>query len=260
MKVTAFVASARKKHTYHATEKFMTRLQELGDMEYEIVALSEYNLQTCRGCRVCFDKGEEFCPLQDDRNLLINKIMDSDGVLFATPNYSFQVSGFMKVFLDRLGFVFHRPQFFGKAFTSIVAQGIYGGGKIVNYLDFVGNGLGFNAVKGSCVMTIEPVTEKAQAINDKKIDSLSKKFYSQLTNKTCQPSLIKLFLFRMARSSMKIMLDDRSRDYKFYKENGWFESDYYYPVKLSPLKKLSGELFDRRVSHIARTKNRVGIF
>ncbi len=33
-------------------------------------------------------------------------------------------------FLDRLGFVFHRPRFFGKAFTSIVAQGIYGGGKI----------------------------------------------------------------------------------------------------------------------------------
>jgi hypothetical protein len=50
----------------------------------------------------------------------------------------------MKIFLDRLGFVFHRPRFFGKAFTSIVAQGIYGGNKIVGYLDFVGMGLGFN--------------------------------------------------------------------------------------------------------------------
>ena len=32
-------------------------------------------------------------------------------------------SGMMKVFLDRLGFSMHRPRFFGKAFTSIIAQG-----------------------------------------------------------------------------------------------------------------------------------------
>jgi len=37
--------------------------------------------------------------------------MASDGVIFATPNYSFQVSGIMKVFLDRLGFAFHRRAF-----------------------------------------------------------------------------------------------------------------------------------------------------
>jgi multimeric flavodoxin WrbA len=64
----------------------------------------------------------------------------------------------MKIFLDRLGFVFHRPRFFGKTFTSIVVQGIYGGPKIVEYLDFVGDGLGFNVVKGSCVTSMEPIT------------------------------------------------------------------------------------------------------
>jgi multimeric flavodoxin WrbA len=68
----------------------------------------------------------------------------------------------MKIFLDRLGFVFHRPRFFGKTFTSIVAQGIYGGDKIVRYLDFVGNGLGFNTVKGSCITALEPMVEKEQ--------------------------------------------------------------------------------------------------
>ncbi len=89
--------------------------------------------------------------MKDDRDVLIEKIMASDGVVFASPNYSFQVSAIMKAFLDRLGFAFHRPRFFGKTFTSIVTQGIYGGGKIVDYLDFVANGLGFNTVKGSCI-------------------------------------------------------------------------------------------------------------
>ena len=45
MKVTAFIGSARKKHTYNATEKFLQKLQSLGNIEYEIVSLSDYNLE-----------------------------------------------------------------------------------------------------------------------------------------------------------------------------------------------------------------------
>ena len=137
-RVTAFVGSARKKHTYDAVRQFLDHLQSLGDVECEIVGLSDYRLGTCMGCKVCFARGEESCPLKDDRDALIEKMMASDGVVFASPNYMFQVSAIMKIFLDRLGFYGHRPGFFGKTFTSIVSQGIFGGGKIVKYLDFVG--------------------------------------------------------------------------------------------------------------------------
>jgi multimeric flavodoxin WrbA len=261
MKVTAFIGNAQKRHTYDATEQFLKNLQTLGDIECEIVQLSDYHLETCKGCRLCIDKGEELCPLKDDRDLLIEKIINSDGVIFSSPNYSFQVSAWMKIFLDRLGFIFHRPRFFGITFTSLVNQGIYGGGKILKYFNFIGFGLGFNVVKGCCILTIVPVTEERQKINDKIIDLQSKRFYSQLMkSKYPVPSLIKLFLFRMARSSMKIMLNDNNRDYAFYMKKGWFESDYYYPVKLSPLKRMAGIFFDRRVSYVARTKNKVGIF
>lgn len=261
MKVTAFVGNAQKRHTYDATVQFLQKLQSLGDVEYEIVRLNDYSLKTCKGCRLCIDKGEELCPLKDDRDLLIAKILDSDGVIFATPNYSFQVSAWMKIFLDRLGFAFHRPRFFGITFTSLVNQGIYGGQKIVNYLHFVGSGLGFNAVKGCCLLTIVPVTEKQQKKNDELLDRLSKKFYSKLVaDKYPSPSIIKLFLFRMARSSMKIMLNDSNMDYAYYLKNGWFESDYFYPVKLDFIKRQAGRFFDHRVAYVARTKKRVGIF
>jgi multimeric flavodoxin WrbA len=244
-RVTAFVGSARKKWTYNAVCQFLDNLQSLGDIEYGIVALSDYRLGTCRGCRICFDKGEEFCPLKDDRDVLIEKIMASDGVVFASPNYSFQVSAIMKIFLDRLGFVFHRPRFFGKTFTSIVAQGIYGGDKILRYLDFVGNGLGFNTVKGSCIMTLEPMTEKAKQKIDRALAGLSRRFYERLVNPAYPvPTLFKLMAFRMARTSMGLMLDESSRDYTYYKEKGWFKSDYYYSTHLGALKKVPGILFD----------------
>lgn len=254
MKVTAFVGSARKKHTYNATERFLKRLQTLGDVEYEIIMLSDYDLQTCKGCLLCMDKGEEFCPLKDDRDMLIQKIVESDGIVFASPNYSFQVSASMKIFLDRLAFFFHRPRFFGKTCTGIVTQGIYGGSDIARYLDFVGSGLGFNTVKGCCITTREPITEKRQKRTNESIDRLSERFYSRLIkNQYPAPSLIWLAMFRMGRTSRKTVLDESFRDYAYCKEKGWFDSDYYYPVKLNPLKKLAGKLFDMIAVRMAKS-------
>lgn len=254
MKVTAFIGSGRKRHSYNACEKFLQNLQTMGNVEYEMVRLSEYNIGTCRGCRICFDKGEEFCPHKDDRDKLIEKMKDSDGVICASPNYSFQVSGMMKVFLDRLGFGFHRPDFFGKTFSSIVVQGIGKGEKIVRYLDFTGRGLGFNVVKGCCIKTLEPMTEKSQKAFDSIIDAQSRKFYAQLVkHEYPSPSLWWLMIFRMARTSIKKMLDDSCRDYTYFHDKGWFESDYFYPVKLNPLKKLSGKVFDRLAIQIIRS-------
>ena len=260
MKVTAFVGNAQKRHTFEATEKFLKKLQAYGDVDCEIVRISECHLETCKGCRVCIDKGEELCPLKDDRDLLIEKITNSDGVIFSTPNYSFQVSGWMKIFLDRMGYLFHRPAFFGRTFTCLVNEGIYGGKKIVKYLNFVGFGLGFHVVKGATIVTIVPVTEEMQRKNDRIIDDLSKRFYLRLTKeKYPAPSFLKLFLFRMARSSMGTMLNETNRDYLFYKKNGWFESEYYYPVQLGALKRWLGKLIDLRVAYVARTKGKVGL-
>ncbi|MDY7079703.1 MAG: flavodoxin family protein [Chloroflexota bacterium] len=244
-KVTAFVGSARKKHTYNAVAQFLNNLQSMGDVEVEIVRLSDYQLQACKGCKMCCDKGEEYCPLKDDRDVLIEKMMASDGVVFASPNYSFQVSAIMKTFLDKLGFAFHRPRFFGKTFTSIVAQGIYGGNKIVAYLDFVGNALGFNTVKGSCITTLDPMTEKQQHKIDRIIAAQARRYYARLEKPGYPaPTLIDLMFFRMSRTKMRLMLDDSFRDYTYYRDKGWFESDFYYPTRLGLLKKGAGKLFD----------------
>ena len=258
MKVTAFVGSSRKKFTYNAAEQFLKNLQSLGDVDCEIVSLSDYNLKICKGCKLCFEKGKEFCPLNDDRDILFEKIKNSDGILLASPNYSFHVSGSMKVFLDRFGFIFHRPCYFGKVFSGMVIQAFYGGSKIAKYLDFVGNGLGFNVVKSSCLNALDPMTDKEQKKLDDVIDKQSRKFYSELTKKEYpQPSFFKLMGFRMARTSMGLMLGEGDKDYDYYRDNGWFKSDYYYPVKLNPLKILTGVFYDRLFYYIYRKKQKV---
>ena len=252
-RITAFVGSAHKKNTHNAVVQFLNNLQELCDVEYEIVTLSNYKLGICRGCRVCFKKGEEFCPLKDDRDVLFGKIEASDGVIFATPNYSWGMSGIMKVFLDRFGFAIHRPRYFGKVFTSIVTQGIGHGNEIVKYFDFLGQSLGFNTVKGTCVTILDPRTEKDQQKIDRALAELSRRFGARLEAPVYPaPSLLMLAAFRMSRSIMKEMLDDRSRDYIYYTEKGWFDSDYYYPIHLGPLRKATGKLFDQMAPTIRK--------
>ena len=254
-KITAFVGSARKKHTYNAVVKFLSTLQSMGDIDYEIVRLSDYQLKVCRGCKLCCDKGEHLCPLKDDRDVLIEKMMMSDGVVFATPNYSFQVSAIMKIFLDRLGFVFHRPRFFGKTYTCIVAQGVFGGGKIVNYLNFIGKGLGFNTVKGSCITTLEPVTEKQQAKTDRVLEAHAKRYYARMNQSAFpSPTLMDLMLFRFTRTKMKLELDENFHDYVYFNDKGWFESDFYYPTRLGVLKKGAGKFLDTLSARLSKSR------
>ena len=58
----------------------------------------------------------------------------------------------------------------------------------------------------------------------------------------------------MGRSFMKVLQNESFRDYRYYTENGWFESDYYYPVKLSPFKKASGNFFALIATQMAKNR------
>lgn len=250
-KVTAFVGSAhREGATYTAARKFLDGLESFGDVNGEIVVLSDYDLGVCRGCKVCFERGEDRCPLKDDRDVLIAKIAESDGIVLASPNYSFQVSAGMKIFLDRLGFLFHRPRFHGKTATAIVVQGIGMGGKIRKYLEFVEGGLGFTVVKGTVSKTLLPMTDEALRKMDEALAAQSRRFHDRLLRSAPRvPSLLDLMVFRMGRTGIGRSGGEVDRAY--WQGRGWFESDYYYPVRLGPFRKAAGAFFDWAGAHVS---------
>lgn len=251
-KITAFIGSERKKATYQSIQEFEKNLKQYDEFDFEYVFLSEYNLEFCQGCKLCFNKGEEFCPLKDDRNILFEKLEHSDGVIFATPNYAFQVSGRMKNFFDRFAYLFHRPRFFGKTFTAIVTQGIYGGNDILKYLEGVGMNFGFYVTKGSCVSILEPMTELQHKKLKQEIKKSCEKFYRGLMRSTPKvPSFFRLMIFRMTRTSIQY-IDTSYFDHYYFNDKGWFESDYYHETALGPIKKLAGCFFDFLARQIAK--------
>jgi multimeric flavodoxin WrbA len=244
-KVTAFIGNYQKHATYEAICEFEKNLKAYGEIDFEYVFLKDYRLEYCRGCKLCFNKGEEYCPLKDDRDVLMEKMSSSDGVIFATPNYAFQISAPMKNLLDRLAFVFHRPRFFGKTFTAVINQGIYGGNSIVKYLSSMGENFGFQVSKGCVLTTLEPRTEAAQKKITREIKLASARFYKKLMRPTAPaPSFFRLMMFRLSRTSIKSMLNDEYLDYRYYREKGWFESGYYYLVPIGIIKRTVGRGFD----------------
>jgi multimeric flavodoxin WrbA len=259
--VIALVGSARRNGvTYRATRLLLDRLEAQGDVRTELAFLSERNLGLCRGCKACFLRGEEHCPLHDDRDALFESMMRADGVVLASPVYSFQVSGVMKVFLDRLGFACHRPRFHGRVFTSIAVEGIWGGGAVVKYLDLVGGAVGFDVVQGCTVTARKNPNTAHQAMDEAErrrmeegIADLARRFHAQLLRPPFpEPSLLQFWVFRMARTSFRLELGEEFRDHVHYRERGWFDSAYYYPTRLGPLKRAAGAAFDWMAARASR--------
>ena len=252
-KVTAFIGSNRKGSTYRAVRQFGEILASCADIDFETVFLRDYRLDYCRGCKLCFDRGEGHCPVQGDRDLLIAKIDESDGVVFAAPNYAFQIPAVMKNALDHLAFIFHRPRFFGKTFTSVVTQGFFGGRQIAKYLANMGENLGCAPVKGCVLQTApEPLSGASLKRNERAIDRAAGRFLRALRRPSHPaPSLFRLMIFRIARNRLQHM-GEAYFDYLYYQEKGWFTSDYYYETALGPFKKCAGRLFDLMGRWIAR--------
>lgn len=243
-KVTAFIGSARKKGTYLAVQEFEKNLMKSRDIDFEYVFLNDYKLEFCKGCKLCFDKGEQFCPCIDDRNVLIEKMEQSDGVIFASPSYAFQVSGRMKNFIDRIAFIYHRPRFFKKTFTAIGVQFIPFGNQTQKYLESVGRNMGFDVLKGTTVITPEPIPEKQLKKLKANIRNLSEGFSKRLNKeKSVKPLLPGIIIFRMTRSGLQSS-DIKLYDYEYYKEKGWFKSDYYYDIHLNLIQKAIGRFSD----------------
>lgn len=244
------MGSPRNGQTNRAVSMFEKHLNVLG-INVDYIFLKEMNIRPCLGCALCLEKGEEFCPVKDDRDALVQKMASYDGFIFATPNYSLQVSGLMKIFLDRLCFVFHRPCFFHKAAIAIVTQGVYGGKDIVKYFNNVGGFWGLNVCPGEVLTTpwgaVQPKQEWPEA-EVAKIDLTLKKaadrFSKTLKQKASEPSLQRVMFFRLTRTAHKYS-PKRERDYEYFKNNGWLDSLYFYETKLSWYKRILGALIDK---------------
>ena len=103
MKITIFNGSphAENGNTHVMVESFAAGATQAG-AEVENIFLAKKEINHCRGCYACWIKTPGKCVIKDDMAELLDKLIHSDVVVFATPVYVDNVTGIMKNFMDRI--------------------------------------------------------------------------------------------------------------------------------------------------------------
>ncbi|MGD0917171.1 MAG: flavodoxin family protein [Thermodesulfobacteriota bacterium] len=67
--------------------------------EVELYCVSEKDIRSCDGCGACHETGE--CHIKDDMQILYDKLLGADGILFGTPVYFYSMTAQAKTVIDR---------------------------------------------------------------------------------------------------------------------------------------------------------------
>jgi multimeric flavodoxin WrbA len=106
MKVTAFNGSPRTAgNTSILINHVFDELQKEG-IETELVQVGGQLLHGCIACYQCFERKDLSCGLSDDCiNSCIEKMIESDGIIIASPTYFAALTPETKSLIDRCGMV-----------------------------------------------------------------------------------------------------------------------------------------------------------
>ncbi len=74
---------------------------EAHSVDTEIVYLRDYAIHPCIGCEQC-RKDKTCTKFYDGMHLLYPKIEESQGLVTASPTYNYNITPYMKAFIDRL--------------------------------------------------------------------------------------------------------------------------------------------------------------
>jgi multimeric flavodoxin WrbA len=253
MKILALVGSYRKHGNTSRmvdlfTEQLAAEAEHAGEpLEFESINLGHLDIQPCRGCRVCFDKGEDKCPLKDDIPAIKEKMKVADAWVIATPVYMSDMSGILKNWADRLAYICHRPEFGGKTTFLLATTG--SSPATIGFFSLrsmTAWGLNF---RGQVCFKMGALMD-SEELKKRFTDSCRKharRFYKAVRRQQeTKPSFVSLMTFRIQQASWPYETHD-TLDYQYWHDKGWTDlrSTFYYPHNANPLVVGLARLFGR---------------
>ena len=235
MKILAIMGSPKRKGSgYKIVKMIEDKMLAKGGVEFEYLFLKDANLKPCTGCYLCMTKGEDKCPLKDDRAAIEQKVLAADGVILSSPVYVDNVSWLMKNFIDRFAYTNHRPCFHRQKVLAVANTGVSGQKETLSALK---NALGGQRVSGNvhelAIATPPwPQTERAVARKERAIDAAADKFYKAcLDTAPPKPTFSDYLNFVIMQRFSLECRQYLPADYAFY--NG---KTYYFDTRINPIK------------------------
>ncbi|HTX78059.1 MAG TPA: NAD(P)H-dependent oxidoreductase [Longilinea sp.] len=240
MKILVLLGSGRKHgNTDQIADMIVDEMQQEASQrnvpfEAEKVYLIDQDIHPCRGCRICFERGEEKCPLADDLLPLKAKLKAADGVLIASPVYVDDVSGLTKNWIDRMAHVCHRPEFAGKYAYLLVTVGSTPIGHAMRTLQIAFSTWGFRIVGQAGFKTDDYLKrEEAQMRFKDRTRAIAQRFFTDIhTEKALSPTFFSLMMFRIQQIAWgRIKGPQFQHDLGYWHDQGWLDlhREFYIP-------------------------------
>lgn len=244
MKILAVMGSPRKKgNTFGVVEQIKEHLLRCDPgIDFEYLFLRDVNLQMCTGCFACISRGEDKCPLKDDRDTIAEKLALADGIIFAAPSYAMGVPGLMKNFIDRFAYTCHRPSFFGKTIMAVTTiGGSMGMKQALKQLAVLSGGGNLVSKLG---IPLPPIPMAGAKKAERKTEKASKAFWTSLQkNQKKFPTTQDWGWFCSFKTmcSLKSYQNVCPADIAYYKD----KTEYFYPLEGHHARRLTGKVFKR---------------
>lgn len=130
IKILGINGSARKgKNTAKMLLLALDEAKKLG-CETELLELIDYNILPCTACNHCLREHKCSQHEKDDMHKLAEKLLEADGIIIGSPVYLDNVTGQLKIFMDRCRWLkMVKPLLCGKAGGALAHAALRNGGQ-----------------------------------------------------------------------------------------------------------------------------------
>lgn len=182
----------------------------------EVIHLCDYKIEFCRHCEACHKKIMH-CPIKDNVNMILKKMLEAEGIIFATPNYINQITASMKALWDRAAHFIHCRRLLGKYVAGIVSSGSGRDKVVLDYIQYYVNTCGAQYSGG--VSSRAPVDkekmEEARTLGNKLILDMQEE-------RVFPEQIIAIEAFKEHfKHVMQIRKDDWTEEYQYWLNKGW---------------------------------------
>ena len=133
MKIVAIGGSPRgKKSQTKALAERVLEAARIKGADTEMVDLGKARIGFCQACEACHHGPD--CVLTDDGKAILQKLLDADGIVLASPVYLNQVTAQLKALMDRSSHFIHCLRLMGKYMAAVTTNGGSGGADVQAYL------------------------------------------------------------------------------------------------------------------------------
>lgn len=185
----------------------------------EMVDVADLKIMPCTACESCTLTGT--CVYQDDVSGIISRMTEADGIVLGSPVYVDNITGQMKILVDRLADAIHYQVLTGKYGCAVATTYTSGSDEVVAYLNHVLNYLGIISVGSIGVAVQGHFSAIDAAAPDAR--ALGRKLAGAILNGYSDPE--QEAVLAENRASFKTIVqenrDTRTGDYERWVEKGW---------------------------------------